>query len=101
MLKVGAFVQLACVAAAPLVLWLSAPTAYIRGVDLEGRDAIRFAAPLASRGAQVVQISPDGETVVARGRPGVMAFTLLRAGALPLPLAGPGGACASSAGAQT
>lgn len=97
MVKVRAFVQLTCIAAAPLALWLSAPTAFVRGVDLQGGDAARLASHLSAVDARILQITPDGSAIVASGPPGAMAAALFRAGALPLPLAGTDNACTSRA----
>lgn len=95
MVKVRAFVQLICIAAAPLALWLSAPTAFVRGVDLQGGDAARLVPHLSAVNARILQMSPDGNTIVASGSPGAMVAALFRAGALPLPLVGTDNACAS------
>ena len=95
MLKLGAFVQLTCIAAAPLALWLSSPSVFVKGVDLNGRDAGRLEMHLSAVGAEILQITPDGSSIVARGAPGAMVAALFRAGALPVPLAGAGNACTS------
>ena len=100
MSKVGTFVQFTCVAAAPLALWFSAPSVLVRGVDLYGGDAGRFAARLSAVDARIVQVSPDGSDIVAIGAPVAMTAALLRAGALPLPLVAPNGACTSRSARQ-
>ncbi len=98
MLKVGAFAQLACIAAAPLALWFSASTALVSAVDFQGHDAERLVPYLDAVDARIVQINPDGSGLVARGAPGAMAAALLRAGALPLPLVSANNACVPAAG---
>ena len=95
MVRVRALVQFTFIAAAPFALWLSAPMAMVRGVDLQGSDAARLEPYLRAVDGRIVQLTPDGSTILASGPPAAMAAALLRAGALPVPLPDMGNTCGS------